>query len=140
MSKPLRTDQKFAQYLLPTLHPARSGYEGRLCVLYNTLKTQWSVDQIRVVAKLAKGQTFNSIDHISGWFVNALRNQSKGKPIESRYWVRCKNMPVASDDPEMPAWYREILPRWFVCEGQREVEGPFNTREEADARVQELVG
>lgn len=125
---PLRTDQKFARWLLPVMAEPRPDYEGRLCIMFNALKLKWSVDQIRTVAKVAKQHTFNSIDHIHGWFVNALRNLDKGRALDDTWVVDARS---ALGPPDAHG-FRDMITVWYMVNRKGVSRGPFATREEAE--------
>jgi len=124
----LRTDQKFARWMLPQIADAKAGYEGRLCMMFNTLKLQWSVDQIRAVSKIAKRQTFNTVDHLNGWFVNALRNLEKGRALDDDWKVVARNRLAPPDE----TGFRDLVPVWFAVNRKGVERGPFATRVEAE--------
>lgn len=125
----LRTDQKFARWMLPCVKAGKPAViEARLCVLYNTCKLAWSVEQIRVAAKLARKQMFNSVDHLHGFMVNALRNLDKGKALDEVAWVEGRKILAPPDE----TGFRDIVTGWFICAKGAKERGPYRTREEAE--------
>lgn len=80
-----KIDQKFARWLLPTILNPDRRTEGMLCACYNRMAKSYTLDLIRVAARLAKQRQFNTIDHFFGWFTLALKNLHRGQHVEQDY-------------------------------------------------------
>lgn len=82
----LRTDQKFAKWLLPCVQDQDKRTEGNLCMVYRILLQTYSADQIREAAKVVHKKSFVDWQDLLGYMRGTLRGilrrqQEAAEPI-----------------------------------------------------------